>query len=254
MIDWQNLMQASEPYYQETAVTEHHINDILAEVSGGDATWTLVQAQSPDLAEIPPDWRPIASASIATDRCSHALSLWGSDFMELLPGFTRKFREQLSDVRVFRRELGGVSENVLIYVAGQARDGFPALWLGWDPAGLEQPLPEFFECFPSAVRTFLREVHPGFTAQDWESYGILRPDAWESFEGYDWFSTESFDEIGAEPSQVMWFTNDSGQLYYCVNSCLPAGQVTLAYEGTLDPPGDFATELDELLMRRWDVQ
>ena len=235
-------------------MAEYQIDDILAEVSGGEATWTLIQPQSPQWTQVPPQWRPIASAPIADERCHLALSLWGPDFMELLPGFARMFREQLSDVRVFQRELGDAHENVLIYVAGRARDEFPALWLGWDPAILEEPMPEFFDCFPNPVRTFLREVHAGFTAQDWESYGILRPDSWESFEGYDWFPDESFEEIGAHPSQVMWFTKDSGQLYYCVNSRLPAGQVTLAYEGNFDPPSNFAIELDELLIRRWDAQ
>lgn len=173
--------------------------------------------------------------------------------MALLPGFARRFRDELADVRVFRRELGGSVENVLIYVAGQARDEFPALWLGWDPAVLGQPRAEFFDCFPDAVQTFLRDVHAGFTAQDWQSYGIRRPDAWESLDGYDWFPGESFDQVGSDPSQLMWFTKDSGQLYYCVNSSLP-GTVTLAYEGNIDPPSEFAAELDELLMRRWDEQ
>ena len=234
-------------------MAENEVGDILAEVGGGDATWTPVGAQSPELADIPQKWRPIASADTSSDRCRHALSLWGSDFIELLPGFTRRFRDELSDVRVFRRQSGDLAENVLIYAAGLARDGFPALWLGWDPAILGQPAAEFFDCFPAAVQAFLREVHPGFTAQDWESYGIKRPDAWESLEGYDWFPSESFDEIESQPSQMMWFTKDSGQLYYCVNSRLP-GKVTLAYEGDFDPPGEFGAELDVLLMRRWDEQ
>ncbi|NOP95392.1 MULTISPECIES: hypothetical protein [Mycolicibacterium] len=234
-------------------MAEHAVEAILAEVGGGDAAWTPVGSQSPELAEIPQNWRPIASASTASERCRHALSLWGSDFMELLPGFSRRFQDELSDVRVFRRQLGSVFENVLIYAAGEARDGFPALWLGWDPALFGQPMAEFFDCFPEAVQTFLRDVHPGFTAQDWESYGIKRPDTWESFEGYDWFPSESFDEIETMPSQLMWFTKDSGQLYYCVNSRLP-GKLILAYEGNFDPPGDFAAELDELLTRRWDEQ
>ncbi len=234
-------------------MAEYAVGDILAEVGGGNATWTPVGAESPELAAIPQKWRPIASADTSSDRCRRALSLWGSDFIDLLPGFARRFQDELSDVRVFRRQSDGLAENVLIYVAGQARDGFPALWLGWDPAVLGQPTTEFFDCFPAAVQTFLREVHPGFTAQDWEAYGIKRPDAWESLEGYDWFPSESFDEIESQPSQMMWFTKDSGQLYYCVNSHLP-GKVTLAYEGNFDPPGEFGAELDELLMRRWDEQ
>lgn len=234
-------------------MADHQIDDILAEVGGGEATWTLIQAKSTELAEIPPTWRSISAAATAGERCHYALSLWGSDFTELLPAFATKFRQQLSDVRVFRRDLGSEAEFVLIYVAGQASDGFPALWLGREPAGRGQAVPEFFECFPGAVQRFLLEVHAGFTAQDGESYGILRPDAWESFEGYDWFPNESFDELGAEPSQIMWFTKDSGQLYYCVNSRLPAGKVTLAYEGNFDPPADFAAELDDLLIDRWDA-
>lgn len=235
-------------------MAECEVDDILAEVSGGDARWTQVAAGSTELAQIPQNWRPIASAATSAERCRHALSLWGSDFMALLPGFTRRFQDKLTDVKVFRRELGGLPEHVLIYVAGQARDGFPALWLGWDPAVLGQPESEFFGCFPAAVQAFLRYVHPGFTAQDWQSYGIRRPDMWESLDGYDWFPRESFAAIGSEPSQLMWFTKDSGQLYYCVNSSLPSGRVTLAYEGSFDPPSDFATELDELLTRRWDEQ
>ncbi|OMC41732.1 hypothetical protein A5740_21770 [Mycobacterium sp. GA-1841] len=234
-------------------MAECEIDDILAEVSGGDATWMPIEAHSSELAGIPQKWRPIASAVASSERCHHALSLWSSDFMALLPGFARRFRDELADVRVFRRELGGSVENVLIYVAGQARDEFPALWLGWDPAVLGQPRAEFFDCFPDAVQTFLRDVHAGFTAQDWQSYGIRRPDAWESLDGYDWFPGESFDQVGSDPSQLMWFTKDSGQLYYCVNSSLP-GTVTLAYEGNIDPPSEFAAELDELLMRRWDEQ
>lgn len=234
-------------------MVKYEIDDILAEVSGGDATWTLVHGQSSAVVDIPHRWKTIASAPTPIERRQHALSLWGRAFMEFLPGFSTKFRDELSDVRVFQRELEGVVENVLVYVAGRARDEFPALWLGWDPAILKQPISEFFDCFPVAVQTFLREVHAGFTAQDWESYGIRRPDSWQSFDGYDWFPAESFEETGSDPSQMMWFTKDSGQLYYCVNSRLPAGTVTLAYEGNFDPPGEFAAELDELLLGRWDT-
>ncbi len=79
-------------------MAEYAVDDILAEVGGGDATWTPVGAQSPELAVIPQNWRPIASASTSSERCRHALSLWGTDFTELLPGFARRFRDELSDV------------------------------------------------------------------------------------------------------------------------------------------------------------
>ena len=229
------------------------IDTILDEVGGGEVSWTLIGEDSPQLTELPTQWRQIASTSNAHDRCQHALTLWGTDIRILLPNFFRKFQERLTDAAVFQRQDGDTCEYVLIYVAGTARDGFPALWLGWEPAEPEQQNSAFFNCFPPAMKHFLREVHSGFTAQDWESYGILRPSTWESFDGYDWFPEESFQQIEAEPSEVMWFTKDSGQLYYCISSRFPVGKIRLAYEGNFDPLSDFASELDELLSDRWEL-
>lgn len=228
------------------------VEEFLATIPGGPSLWKLVSPAASDLRQLPRRWLPLVTASDPVQRCAHALSLWNSDFGQMLPRFNRIFPERLTDVRAFARDFqNGDTQFVLVYFAGRDDYGKQALWFGWDPALYVASMPDFFARFPQPVRSFLRTVHAGFTAQDWESYGITRPDSWESFEGYDWFPDRLHEETGVDPAHLMWFTRDAGQLYYCINTDLPPGQVTLAYEGDVDPPKDFAEELDSLMAERW---
>jgi hypothetical protein len=101
----------------------------------------------------------------------------------MVPGFADALRTRLRDVRVsFWRE-DGVA--LLCYFEGA--DGDPLIWVGWDPRSNTGPTPPYWETLPAPVRTFLTDVHPGFTMLDGESYGLAQPSYMSTFAAWAGF-------------------------------------------------------------------
>lgn len=238
----------------------------IAEQLSDDGAAQLITAGSASFDKVPPPWRPIAENDSAAERIHAALALWNNDFLALVPRFADALRTKLVDVRVYSVTVGESDFVVLVYVLEDAA-GEPAAWIGCDPATFGDAEPLFWDSFPAAVQTFLRQVHPGFTATDWESFGIMRPEYFETIaeradcpEGIpgwmDGYEDDSALDYDGEPykridsTRLGVFAKDEGHLFYCASPDLEVGQVTLVYDGDTDPPKDFGAELDELMTRR----
>jgi hypothetical protein len=230
-------------------VNEPDLDSIVAGIGAGPVEFPAPGTTG--LTQLPSAWRPIAEAARATDRCEAALSLWNPDFLAALPGFARALNDGLIDVRLCRLR----GDWTLAYIAA-TRAGEQITWIGWDPASFGTSRPAFWDTLPGPLRTFLVDVHAGFTAPDGESYGLTRPSgmltyaAWGGFDGpipgWD-------DDGGISSTELMFVTRDSGLLHYCVSPQLPPGSVALVYEGDIDVKPDIARELDELMAERFDL-
>lgn len=236
-------------------MSEVDVDGVLGELTNEYVSARPVNSGSEDSHRVPARWQPILVAEESQERCRIALSLWREDFLGALPRFARLFKEQLTDVLVFwlRGGLDGAEgQIVLVYVAGHDYEDRPVLWIGWDPATFGDADPPFFDAVPEPARAFLRETHAGFTAEDFESYGIMRPTFLQTLaQRAGWTA----DDLGGEQLRLareLVLTKDSGALFYCVSPDLPAGKITLLYEGNYDPPEDFGPALDGLMAGRWN--
>lgn len=228
----------------------------------------LILPDSARAAEVPERWLGVLRGDSAEERRGVALSHWGDDFLEMIPQFAAVLRDQLIDVRVFWVDNPKSRFFVLVYVVGYGEEGH-VCWMAWDPASLGDT-PRFWDTFPAPVQNFLRDTHAGFTATDWESYGVMRPSDFETFaeygewpdgipgwmdayeDGYDTgYDGERYRRI--ESTRLVVFTKDAGHLFYCTSPDLEVGQVALVYDGDVDPPKDLGAELDQLMTRRLDV-
>lgn len=192
----------------------------------------------------------IALSGDAAERVQLALARWNDDFLAMVPGFADALRTRLRDVRVsFWRE-DGVA--LLYYFEGA--DGAPLIWVGWDPRFNTGPTPPYWETLPAPVRTFLTDVHPGFTMLDGESYGLAQPSymstfaAWAGFPDFpdgipDW-NTE--DRIAS--TQMLWLTTNGGDTAWCTSPELEVGQVAVNFEGDFSV-SELGPELDQLMLR-----
>ncbi|MGV9803495.1 hypothetical protein ACWDTP_36150 [Mycobacterium sp. NPDC003449] len=234
-------------------------------------TAELITPDSGRAADVPDRWRGVLSGASPEERNRAALSRWDTDFLAIIPRFAQVLREQLIDVRVFWVDAIDVRFFVLVYVVESNLNGY-VCWMGWDPAGYGDT-PRFWETFPAPVQNFLRHTHAGFTAADWESYGVMRPADFGTFAEYGGDSPEGIPgwmdgyedgyDIGydgeryrrIESTRLVVFTKDVGHLFYCTSPDLQVGQVALVYsgDGDVDPPKDFGTELDRLMTNHLDV-
>jgi hypothetical protein len=231
-------------------MSEPDLDEVVADL--GDGPIEFPAPGTTRLAQLPLAWRPIAEAAHAADRREAALSLWNPDLLATLPEFGRALTDDLVDVRVCRLR----GDWTLVYIA-VARTGEQITWIGWDPATFGVSRPVFWETLPEPLRTFLVDVHAGFTAPDGESYGVIRPSqmltyaAWGGFDGpipgWD-------DDARISSTALMFVTRDSGLLHYCVSPELPPGGVALVYEGDIDVKPDIAHELDQLMAGRFDLE
>jgi hypothetical protein len=230
-------------------MSEPDLDKIVADA--GDGQVEFPAPGTTGLAQLPPAWRPIAEAAQDADRREAALTLWNPDFLAAVPAFGRGLTDNLIDVRVCRLR----GDWALAYIAA-ARTGEQITWIGWDPASFGASRPVFWETLPEPLRTFLVDVHAGFTAPDGESYGLTRPAgmltyaAWAGFDG----PIPGWNDDGRIPStELMFVTRDSGLLHYCVSPELPQGSVALVYEGDIDVKADIGRELDQLMTERLDL-
>jgi hypothetical protein len=217
----------------------------LTKVAAALEGWSIafIEADSPALARFPQQWQPIADATEPETRRRAALALWNPAFLDLVPEFAQTMRARLLDVVACLID----DKPALIYVT----TGY-VIWIGWDPRAPEEP-PPFWECVPAPLRTFLREVHGGFTAPDGESYGPMQPAYMQTLADFAGWpeGIPDWDEDEIPSTRLLRIAKDSGTLTYCVSPDLPPGKVALVYEGDVDPK-DLGTELDDLMTRRYE--
>ncbi|MFE3192606.1 hypothetical protein ACFXHA_26605 [Nocardia sp. NPDC059240] len=206
---------------------------------------------SAELLDVPVRWRATVEAIDPQERCRAALSLWNSEFLELVPTFAENFRSELAEVRIGRVE----NQWVLIYAAEHYDDErYVACWIGWDPTTFGDRRPPLWDAIPEPVQRFLREVHAGFTAPDWRSFGPVQPRRMLTFaarSGYPdgipgW-------NAAVDSTRLLPLAATYSGLLACVSPDLPPGQAVLIYQGDLDPSRDVGQVLDKILDTRFAV-
>ncbi|GAB3571567.1 hypothetical protein GCM10027445_27060 [Amycolatopsis endophytica] len=208
----------------------------------------LVEPGSDDVSRTPFRWREVAASADPAVRRDAALTLWNEDFLGLVPRFARALRDDLVDVRVARLR----GDWVLLYLARPARPPY-TVWVGWDPSTFGER-PPLWDRLPVPLQRFLREVHAGFTATDWQSFGPVQPAsmmtfaAWSGFEGPvpGWDGSDG--RISSE--RLVFVAKDGGFLHYCTSPDLDPGQIARVYEGNIDVT-EFAPALDDLMAQRF---
>ena len=250
---------------------EIDFDQVAADLTANGAA-ELVTPDSVRAADVPDRWRDVLSGGSAEERNRAALSHWDGDFLALIPRFAQVLGERLVDVRVFWVDAVNSQFFVLVYVVEHNEDGH-VCWMAWDPTGREDA-PRFWDTLQAPVKNFLRRTHAGFTATDWESYGVMRPSDFVVFAeyggagwsegipgwmdgyegGYDvGYDGERYRRI--ESTRMVEITKDAGHHIYCTSPDQPLGRVALVYsgDGDVDPPKDFGTELDRLMTSRLDA-
>lgn len=211
----------------------------------------LVTARSPALSRLPERWRDIACCRDAEERWLRAMALWNHDLLELLPRFARTVTTRLADVRT-----GLARGRALLVYAFDGAAGGHRVRLGWEPTDRTEPA--LWPTVPAPLRTFLREVHAGFVADDGESCGPLPPRAMATMaEQLDEpAGSADWDDLAAEQgnplsTRLLWIANNPGLIGYYVSPDLPPDRLAMIYEGDVDRR-DFGTALDELLVSTLD--
>ncbi|MGW4330698.1 hypothetical protein ACWEKR_33000 [Nocardia sp. NPDC004573] len=210
-----------------------------------DSPVVFVDATTVDSAPVPEQWRPIAESGEPAERGRLARSLWNSDLVGLLPRFTAALDEQLADVRVCLLR----GECVLVYAAAGVDEPW-VVWIGWDPGSARDSTPPLWAGIPTPIRIFLREVHAGYTAEDWESYGILSPRTMRTYAAEAGFpdGIPGWDrEIDA--TRLLRIGKTYSGMEYWVSPDLPADKIVVTYERDFDIE-DLGPELDKLFSYR----
>lgn len=121
---------------------------------------------------IPQPWWPAAESADPEDRKRAALALWNAEFLDLIPHYAQALRTALVDVRVAQHSW--LTAPSLDYVLRRF-DGELVVWVGEDPRTFTIPASALFGSVPAPVRTFLRQVHAGFSTYDGTSCGVNAP-------------------------------------------------------------------------------
>ncbi|NNH74672.1 hypothetical protein HLB23_33300 [Nocardia uniformis] len=200
--------------------------------------------------DFPPRWQPIRTAADAIDRKIAALHLWNADFLDLIPEFAHALYTELADVRIGR--LG--DDWVLVYALEHLESDHRRVvcWIGWDPATFGADVPPFWFCVPRPLRTFLSQVHAGFTAPDRRSFGPLRPRGMRTLAEAARYP-DGIPGWTAEPASTRTLAVALTQtgLYACVSCDLEPGLGLPVYAGTMEPAQPFGRLLDEILTARF---
>ena len=130
-------------------------------------------------------------------------------------------------------------------------DGDIVIWVGWDPRFNTAPPPPFWETLPASVRTFLTDVHPGFTMLDGESYGLAQPSYMSTFAAWTGFPDgipdwDTPDRIAS--TNMLWLTTNGGDTAWCTSPELEVGQVAVNFEGDFSV-SELGPELDQLMLQ-----
>ncbi|AKC39211.1 Uncharacterised protein [Mycolicibacterium phlei] len=188
----------------------------------------------------------IAASADPAQRVQLALARWNPDFLEMIPGFAAALHSRLRDVRVcYWRDEGPA----LLYFV-EAADGEVVVWVGWDPRTFTGPTPPLWQTLPTPARGFLRDVHPGFTILDGESFGLAQPSYMSTFAAWAGWPTGIPDwdrpEVIAS-TDMLWLTTNGGDTAFCTSPHLAVGQVAVLFENDIDI-SDLGTELDQLML------
>jgi hypothetical protein len=215
-------------------------------------TVTFVDSDSPKAPEIPAQWRGIAESDDAEQRRLSAMTLWNRDFLALVPGYAEALRTKLADVRpcVFSDEGPAL---VYIFDAGAST----AVWIGRDPAGFGDT-PVYWESLPVPARTFLREVHAGYSLSGRGACGLARPrnmttlaEKWsETGVIPDWLGETWFPDCERiDPHRVMYVTHTSETFELATSPDLPPGKALIYHDGEANMVS-FGEELDAMMQIR----
>ncbi|MEU9806868.1 hypothetical protein [Mycobacterium sp. NPDC050853] len=216
-------------------------------LGGGRGPVAVLDSPVPDMAG---PFGEVAASADPAERVQLALARWNPDFLEMIPGFADVLRTRLRDVQVCYWHEEGPA---LLYFV-EAADGDIVVWVGWDPRTFTGPTPPLWQTLPMPAREFLRDVHPGFTILDGESFGLAQPSYMSSFAGWagwagcatgipDWDRPEVI-----ASTDMLWLTGNGGDSALCTSPDLEVGQVAVLFENDIDI-SEFGTELDQLMLR-----
>ncbi|WP_433204743.1 hypothetical protein ACQP1G_16570 [Nocardia sp. CA-107356] len=206
----------------------------------GEVSAQLIDTVAPEAASVPQRWRGIADSVEPSERAAVALSLWNRDFLDLVPRFAHVLESALVDVRPCYWQGPSGAEIVLVYIVSSPGESL-AVWVGWDPALFGDHRPTLWDSLPMQARTFLQEVHAGFTLPDGETCGLTRPrfmyslaewSGWPEgipeWEGNWWEDCEPVDS-----RRLLRITGNGSDFDLCTSPDLPAGTGLASSSGHL---------------------
>ncbi|MGW4241187.1 hypothetical protein [Nocardia sp. NPDC004722] len=214
----------------------------------------LLEVGAPLPSTCPAAWTGIANEREPRERCAAALALWNQDFLDAIPRFAARLTSELSDARVGLR---GDGECVVVYVMEHfdEDDRYVVCWIGRDPATFGEHPPVMWECVPSSLRTFLRQVHAGFTSPYELFFGPIAPRLWLPLATVRGFpeGMPDWDQV-PDASRLLPISTAYSGIAACVSPDLPLGQAVVAdQDGELNSPDDFGHVLDKLFEIRFAV-
>lgn len=212
----------------------------------GDGRGPIAMVESP-VADMGGPFGEIAAATDPAERVRMALTRWNHEFLDLVPGFAAALHASLRDVRVCYWHGEGPA---LLYFVEDA-DGDIVVWVGWDPRIWTGATPPLWETLPAAVRQFLRDVHPGFTMLDGESFGLAQPSYMSAFATWagwpdgipDWDDRQD----GIASTDLLWLTGNGGDTAVCTSPDLTVGQAVVLFESDVTV-SELGPELDRLML------
>jgi hypothetical protein len=225
---------------------------VVAKLEDPGRTVSIIGTDHADLSSIPEQWRAIAGSDDAEERRLRALALWNGDFLDLIPDYANVLRTKLVDVRVC--DLSGQGP-ILVYLFDES-DPVHSMMIGWDPASFGDNEPALWESIPAPARTFLRQVHAGYTlGGDWEACGLRRPrdlttiaEAWQAPDGVPgWFDNWWPDSDPVDSRRMLYVTHSTPDYLLCTSPDVPSGKALTYYDGEINLV-DFGAELDKIML------
>ncbi|MFE6862466.1 hypothetical protein [Nocardia sp. NPDC057668] len=233
-------------------VTVAEVERGLRQVDHESRIVSLVDSDSPDLATVPDQWRDITDATTSQARCLAALRLWNTALLEFVPDFAAHLRAELADVRIGRLD----HEWVLVYALEHFDDAqrYVLCWIGWDPATFGESAPPQWDGVPQPLRTFLHEVHAGFTAPDEMSFGPVQPRRMGTFAEMNGCpdGVPEWTDV-PDSTRLLPLVTTYSRVHGCVSSDLAPGDGVVLHNFALDPPEPVGPMLDHLLCVRFAV-
>lgn len=214
---------------------------------------------------VPASWLPVFDAADPSVRAVAALSLWTDGARILVPRFWGVLQEFLVDAWVGQRDDRPVLVYVVEFVFRFADVGYEqtqrtvAVWVGEPPtAKAVARYPELWSAAPVALVDFYRTVHGSFTVPDGQSFGLMAvgamPTLAEAVSDGDPDDVPEWDE-GPAADRLLMVTRTYSGLRLCLSPDVPPGMGVQVYRyDDPDPPGEFAEQLDALLLVRFEVE
>ncbi len=217
----------------------------------GNATVEILAPSPQTRTVVPETWWPVVESLDPEERKDVALALWNSEFLDLVPRFDEALRSALLDVRVAQHSWQGTP--TLDYVV-RARDGRPKVWMGEDARTFGHSEPPMFDSLPGPARTFLRQVHAGFTTLNGKSCGLMPPadmqtlaDSWghpDDSDVAECWDASTYPFPGTQ--RLLLITEYGGHPYLFTSPDLPAGTAVTYFEPDFEVTS-FGEALDDFL-------